>query len=205
MAPCCWALLLTQLTLLLVGIAAANLTDWKFGLWWSILIGLEFLWNPWAAERDYQTVPLLIISLQMLVGAARGAYLLEGEHWAKRVMHAVGNQIGSSFRRLIEGWRRWRGAPELEKLQVPRLAASVLRTLVVYFGGSLLCCLVDKVALLLAAVAIGLLAMKREAWLDAELLRDVGIWVPATFVAVALIRGGFLIHSRRGHWVWSIV
>lgn len=203
--PCCWALLATQLSIMLLGVALANLTDLKFGFWLTLAIAGELLWNTWASQAEYPMVHPAFLLAQMAIGAARGAHLLEGPHWFKTGAAWVGNRVGSSFRSALLFLLRRQ--PEA-KIEMPKAAGKVLQGIGVFGLGPILCALVDlRFAAVLLLLAVLILGGRIDSVTIGESFETGGIplWVVWILLATALIRGVQLIRQRRDHWIWELV
>ena len=202
MCPLCWAVISTNILFAFAGVFLANLTDLKFGLWLSIAIVAQVLWNNYAVTTGGEAlvIPPALLTMQIALGASRGARLLEGEHWLKRLAVLVGVGIGRALARIVDTIRPARAAT----LQMPKGFAKSLAAVCTWIIGPVLAGIVDRwmgapmfiigaflMGLRLEPITIG------ESWTTPS----VALWIPLLLGIMVYARGALLLAHRHDHWM----
>ena len=199
MAPCCWAALGVYLTLLAAAVVAANLTDWKFGLWLSIFIAVQVWLDQRAVE---QSRPLFVhpslVLVQIVIAAARGSSLIAShKHWVRRAL----SRSFLAVRGLIGRWiPRREGRPRRGLASLP---GRILSLATLWVAGPVLAALADwRSGTVLIAMA-GLLMGARWKALEGSwfLIESPPLWTIYGILLLAMARGIFIIAREQEHWI----
>lgn len=211
MCPGCVAYLAGKVIILMVALGLANLTDLKFGLW--LLLGIVGQ-VAWDCQAIYSGEPPPIhpsfIFMQMVVLGFRGARLLQGPHWTKRLAESLGAKltiiVGESSRSSSQSkgkanWLVRAGSRGWEFGKKP------VRNLLLWTVGPLLSMLSDlRSAVWLLVIGAFLFGVHFQSFEIEQLgwgLGYVPMWMPLALVALALLRGVFAFINQPQHWLRS--
>jgi hypothetical protein len=203
MCPGCVAYLASKVLILLLALALANVTDWKFGLW-LLLATIAQIWIDCSAIYQSEPPPIhpALIFCQMLVLGWRGAKLLEADHWTKRLASNLAQALkqkmeGGSF--FPEGWRKRLGFKSWE------FGRRWVRVAALWTAGPVLCALTDfRSAIWLLMLAACLFGAHFEP-LESETLSwgisYAPMWWPISLTGLAIVRGLNVFYRRKDHWL----
>ena len=203
MCPVCWAVVSAQLVLVLVGVALANLSDLKFGLWLVIGLAAQLSWNWYAVGTELMVIHPAILWGQLAIGASRGATLLEAPHWFKGTLAWIGQRAGAGMKRVLGLWRKVGSSQP----RVPQWLVRAGHFLCTYVVGSVLVSLVDfrlGVPLVVAAAVTWGLHLEGMGFGSWGSISSVSPWIPTLCAVFAFVRGVVVIRHRQNHWIRSL-
>jgi hypothetical protein len=201
MCPGCVAYLASKVIILLLALALANMTDLKIGLW-LLLATIAEIWIDCAAIYQAEPPPIhpALIFCQMVLLGWRGAKLLEGDHWTKR----LASQLAQALKGKMEGGSSYRGVWMKLGSKGWEFGKLWVRVVATWTTGPVLCALTDLRAVFLFLLA-GVLFGAHFEPVESETLRwgisYAPMWWPVSVSVLAIGRGLNVFYRRKDHWL----